>query len=107
MDLISQQLQYRFAKEEKVGIDKVNENISLFDSVIGLKTDLSTNYRRNRHLDSKFEFIKAERMLIKKDEKVVGFFYYLPIRKTLKRLLSDDSLRRFLIHNAINTTEKV
>lgn len=40
IELISCQLQDKFGKNENVEIDKVTENIHLFDNIIGLKTKL-------------------------------------------------------------------
>ena len=107
LEMISLQLQNRFGHEENIDIDKVTENISLFDSVVGLKSELSTNYRRNKHLRSQFKFIDPEPITIAIVDNVRYFYYYLPVTETLKRLLRDDTLRKFIINDVIVTSQQV
>ena len=101
---ITSQLRANFGSDESVEISKVIDTIDLCDNVIGLKDILLTEYKRNRHLKNNYRFIEPLRTVIKREEDIEleidqelpteeHFFYRLPIQETLKRMLSDDSLR--------------
>ena len=106
VDCIISQLKSNFGSENSVEIKKVTDSIQLHDNVIGLKDQLLTDFKRTRHLKNYFKFVEPVPVLIKKVkdqsrdfliEEVPDqphFYYRLPLRETIARLLSDDSLRR-------------
>ena len=78
---------------QNVSIEKVTRDIALIDNVIGLKDQISTNFKRESYLKTKYQFIIPERVVIKTVENKVFFYYQIPIVKSLDRLLKDNSLR--------------
>ena len=83
------------------------QNIKFTDSVIGLKTELSTHYRREQYFKQNYNFITPETIPIRKPGEVSSFYYYLPIHLTLGRQLNDVSLRKYIINFPIFSTIKV
>ena len=84
-------------------IKQVTEKMRLIDNNIGLKSELSTPYKRDQYLKSRFNFIKEERIPLTKKGQKSSFYYYLPIDQSICRLLCDDSLRKYLIKEPIFT----
>ena len=99
LEVITSELKELFANKNNVKIQDVTETISLVDHVTGLGNSLTTHYRRDQMLKTKFNFIEPVRVPIgKNDDDVDCFYYSLPISKTLDRLLSDGSVRSLVIH---------
>ena len=94
--LCKSKLRWRFRKF--CGLLRVYE---LYFFPAGLKDEIATHYKRERHLEKTFQFVEPIKIEVKDKNDVVYFYYYLPIRKTLKRLLSDNSLRPYIIHMPI------
>ena len=108
LKIITSHLKKDYTDEQNVSIEKVTRDIALIDNVIGLKDQISTNFKRESYLKMKYEFIIPERVVIKTVENKVFFYYQIPIVKSLDRLLKDNSLRRYIIHYPspfMNTTD--
>ena len=81
-------------------IKKVTNDLQLMDNVLGLKEKISTNYRREKYLKQRFNFLEPERIPIKskEDDSETSFYYKISVKESLERLLNDPSLRKFLIN---------
>ena len=82
-------------------IEKVLEDLEYMDNVLGLKENLSTHYRREKYLKTRFSFIEPERIPIKSKEEgetKTSFYYEIDVEKSIQRLLNDPTLRKYLIH---------
>ena len=97
MELINEKLKQNFGVDSSINIKDITENIELIDNTVGLKEQLSTPYKRNKYLGAKFKFIKPEYTPIGKIGEKESFYYTMPISKTLKRLLKDTSIKRYII----------
>ena len=98
LKVITTQLKKDYSDDNEINIDKVIQDIVLMDNCIGLKDRLETHYKREKYLKTKFSFIEPERMVIKTIENECFFYYQMPIRKILNRLLEDNTLRKFIIN---------
>ena len=109
IQLINQQLQHRYGSENSGLIDRVVENITRVDRVSGLQLELSTNYRREQYFKSNFNFVEPQRIPIKKlkEEDPQSYYWYLPIKQTMTRLLKDKSLRKYIINQPIFCKQQV
>ena len=105
VDLLIHQLKEK--AEECNELDKVIDTLRLTDSVIGLQQRLSTEYRRDDCLKTFFDFITPMLHDIKEIGKQPSFYYSLPIKKTLARLLRDNSLREFIIKEPVFSNPEV
>ena len=84
--------------QENFNVD-VSDQIDIIDNAVGIQVDISSHYKRDQYLSRNFKFIKPVRFPIGKEKK--SFYYSLPIKLTLGRLLEDDSLRSFIIQEPI------
>ena len=50
IDVIIQQLNRRFLEDNLVQLDQLTDTIKLVDDTIGLKEELSTQYKRNKYI---------------------------------------------------------
>ena len=109
LELINAQLTRMKSDKEIANIKEITESVNLIDQNIGLKDELTTHYRRQKHLRQTFDFVEEERIPIKDPEKIKkdSFYYQLPIRKTLTRFLKDETLRRFIIQSPVFFKHKV
>ena len=101
MEFLKAQLLRQFGSENSGNIEDVIKTINLIDNNAGCGDEaLSTHLRREQLLRSSFDFIKPEKVVIKTVEgKITKDFYYsLPIKETLSRLISDDSVRDLIVH---------
>jgi hypothetical protein len=105
VDLLIQQLKDKH--EECSELDKVIDTLRLTDSVIGLQQRLSTEYKRDNCMKVFFDFITPKLIPIKEIGKKPGFFYSLPIKQTLARMLKDNSLREFIIKEPVFSNPEV
>ena len=105
VDLLIQQLKEK--AEECNELDKVIDTLRLTDSVIGLQQRLSTEYKRDNCMKVFFDFITPKLIPIKEIGKKPGFFYSLPIKQTLARMLKDNSLREFIIKEPVFSNPEV
>ena len=103
IDLINEKLEQKFSLEEDIGIRKVTNTICQYDNVIGLKDELSTNYKCDKYLKTHFKLIQPVKVMIENGKGESSFYYRLPVIKTLGRLLQDNSLRKYLIQQPIFT----
>ena len=93
MQLFNEKLKQNFSDKENVKVGNIVDDIDLIDDAISLKETLSTPYRRDKFLKTKFDFITPERKVIKTVEGVEYFYYSMPVDKILSRFITDDSLR--------------
>ena len=109
IQLINEQVQHRFGSENSALIDRVVENITCVDRVNGLQSELSTNYRREKYFKTHFNFVEPQRIPIEKlkEEDPQSYYWYLPIKETMKRLLKDNSLRKYIINQPIFCKQQV
>ena len=106
MELLTSQAREKSEDDEK--INKTIDTMQLTDNVIGLKDQLSTNYKRDKCLKERFSFIQPEKVHIGViRDNSSSFYYSLPVRETLGRLLKDKSLRRYIINQPIFTNPEV
>ena len=85
MDLLIHQLKEK--SKECDNLDTVIDTLRLTDKVVGLNEQLSTEYKRDNCMKTYFDFIQPERIPIEEPGKKPGFYYKLPIKKTLGRML--------------------
>ena len=111
LELITAKLNEKFDENPNINICDVTETIEFVDNIIGLGSKLDTHYKREKVLKTKFDFIEPERIFIGKIREEPSFYYYLPVMKTLTRLLCDDSVRTHIIHQPVfdnhNSSRKV
>ena len=84
-----------------IDIEKITNDIEFMDNCLGLKDQLSTNFKREKYLKERFDFIEPEPIEIKSEDENVtstSFYYQISPQKSLERLMKDPTLRRFLIH---------
>ena len=93
LEYINEKLKQNFSDKENVKVGNIVDDIDLIDDAISLKETLSTPYRRDKFLKTKFDFITPERKVIKTVEGVEYFYYSMPVDKILSRFITDDSLR--------------
>ena len=98
LKVITTLLKKDYSDDNEINIDKVIQDIVLMDNCIGLKDRIETHFKREKYLKTKFSFIEPERMVIKTIENECFFYYQIPIRKTLNRLLEENTLRKFIIN---------
>ena len=106
MSLITHHLKKSLIDENNLKIENVTDTIDFLDSVIGLKEQLSTHYKREKALKHKFSFIEPERVSIGKIRNQPSFYYYMPVAKTLARLLKDKTLRKHIINSPVFQSSK-
>ena len=104
MELITHQLSQLY-KDKSVPINQVIEKVKLIDNVTGIRKELSTDYRRNKHFRTQFKFIKPVKVVIRSPEK--PFYYYFPITAILSRLLNDPTCRQCIINQPFFFSGKV
>ena len=85
-------------------IAKVCDHIDLIDNIVGLKEKVSTHYKREKFFKRRFNFVEPIRVEIGTIRNKVSFCMRLPVAETLYRMLSDDSLRKFIINEPIFST---
>ena len=107
VELLNAQLSRLYDGDGDGTMKEAIQKIKFTDSVIGLKTELSTHYRREQYFKQNYNFITPETIPIRKPGEVSSFYYYLPIELTLGRLLNDVSLRKYIINFPIFSTSKV
>ena len=107
IELLNQSLIHQFGSGSLVKVEKVVEHIKMSNNVTGLKTELSTNWKRNQYFKKNYKFVEPERIIIGHVDGKPRFYYYLPVRSTLSRLLEDNSLRKFIIRQPVFFNKKV
>ena len=65
------------------------------------KFDLRINilYRREKFIATNFDYVEPETIPIDTKKTKLAFFQYLPVKKTIRRTLSDESLRKYIIRD--------
>ena len=98
MEFVTSKLKHSFSEEDTLKLCEVTETIDLCNHFAGLGDKLTTNYKREKVLNCRFDFIQPQKVIIGRIKNEVCFYYSLPIVKTLSRLMNDNSIRDFLIH---------
>ena len=106
IEVIIQLLNRRFG-QDLVQLDQITDTIKLVDGTIGLREELSTDYRRKKYIKEKFNFIEPERIPIGDWNNITCFYWYMCIEATLLRLLQDNSLREYMINQPVFFEQKV
>ena len=107
VEIISETLHDLYGQENSVEVKKVTNTIGLIDANSGVKEHLRTAYRRDQYLKSRYNFIEPQPTLIGYSGNIPYTYYRLPIRETLQRLLSDNSLREEIIHEPLFSSKIV
>ena len=111
LEYINEKLKQNFSDKENLKVSTIVDDIDLIDDAISLKEKLSTPFRRDKLLKTKFDFITPQRKVIKTVEGVTYFYYSMPVDKTLGRFLNDDSLRcgifGFCLHSFPQNERKI
>ena len=89
-------LQRRISDEN---ISKVCQEIDMIDNIAGLNDRLATHYKRMSYIKSRFDFVEPRPIPIGKIRDKVSFYWALSIFETLKRLLLDKSVRKYIIND--------
>ena len=97
LELITKKLNDMYVQDTDLNIQNVTDTVDLIDNATGLGSNLATHYKREKLFRDKFDIIEPIPMLIGKKSGKACFFYYLPISKTLTRLISNDTLRSHII----------
>ena len=107
VEIITETLHDLYVEENYVELKKVTNTIGLIDANSGIKEHLRTAYRRDQYLKSRYNFIEPQPTLIGYWDNIPSTYYRLPIRQTLQRLLSDNSLREEIIHEPLFSSKMV
>ena len=101
IEVVKSSLKIRFDNDNYKDICK---EIDLIEKNSSLKDKLSTHHMRVQYLKKRFEYVEPRRIEIGTIRNKVSFCMDLPIAKTLTRLMSDESLRKFMINDPIFTS---
>lgn len=96
LDITKTLLQRRISDEN---ISKVCQEIDMIDNIAGLNERLATHYKRMSYIKSHFDFVEPRPIPIGKIRDKVSFYWALSIFETLKRLLLDQSVRKYIIND--------
>ena len=53
------------------------------------------------HIENNFDYIVPQKVDLKDDTGYSSFYYMLPVKKTLGRMLKNESLRKWLIQEPV------
>ena len=95
-------------KRQNVSEDMTNlcEQIDRIEAISGLNDKISTHYKRLQYLKKRFDFVEPRKIEIGRKRGKVCFYMSLPVTETLSRMLSDKSLRRYIINNLVLPTKE-
>ena len=95
-DLITDILKKRYSDHQS--IENLCSEIEILGKNVGQGNDIATHFKREKYIANNFDYVKPERIPIENPNGPNSFYMSLPIKKTLRRLLSDQSLRDYIIH---------
>ena len=107
MEFITSKLEQSYLNDDNLDISDIKTKIDLLDHIAGFGPDLLTHFKREKILNSHFDFIHPEKRVIGTIKNEMCFYYYLPVTKTLSRLMRDDSVREFIIHQPLFDKQSV